>query len=441
MVTVGIVSLGCSKNLVDSERMLYKLHGKFELEADAALADVVIINTCGFIQSAKEEAIETILEFIALKKEGKIKRIVITGCLAERYREELLIEFPEADAVVGLGSEAEIADIIAALGDTPKISIGEKCNLPITGGRISGTLSFMSYLKIAEGCDNRCSYCAIPSIRGGLRSVPMEELIKEASKLADSGVKELNIIAQDITRYGEDLYGVCKLPELLQKLAEIVGIQWIRLLYCYPERISSELIAVIKNTPKIVKYLDIPIQHSDGEILSRMNRQGNEQSLRDLVKKLREEIPGITLRTTIIAGFPGETEKQFDELCHFITDMKFDRLGCFPYSAEEGTPAADFPEQIDEETKSKRAEIVMDIQENVMAVKNEQYIGKTFVVLTEGFDRYAECFFGRSYMDAPDIDGKIFFTAGDNKPFPGDFVTVKITETMDLDLIGEREDL
>ncbi|MDR0943322.1 MAG: 30S ribosomal protein S12 methylthiotransferase RimO [Ruminococcus sp.] len=440
MVSVGIVSLGCSKNLVDSERMLYKLHGKFKLEADAALADIVVINTCGFIQSAKEEAIETILEFIALKKEGKIKRIVITGCLAQRYKEELLTEFPEADAVVGLGSEAEIADIISKLDDTPKISIGEKCNLPLFGGRISGTLSFMSYLKIAEGCDNRCSYCAIPLIRGGLRSVPMEELIKEASELADSGVKELNIIAQDITRYGEDLYGECRLPELLEKIAEIKGIQWIRLLYCYPERISDKLTRIIKNTPKIVKYLDIPIQHSDGEILSRMNRQGDEDSLRHLVKKLRDEIPGIILRTTIITGFPGETESQFEKLCEFITDMKFDRLGCFAYSPEEGTPAAGFPDQIDEETKTKRAEIIMDIQNNIMAVKNEQYIGKTIIVLTEGYDRYAECFFGRSYMDAPDIDGKIYFTASDNKPFPGDFVTVKITETLDLDLIGERED-
>jgi ribosomal protein S12 methylthiotransferase len=440
MVSVGIVSLGCSKNLVDSERMLYKLHGKFSLQADAALADVVIINTCGFIQSAKEEAIETILEFITLKKEGKIKRIVITGCLAERYKEELLTEFPEADAVVELGSEAEIADIIGELDDTPRLAIGEKCNLPLSGGRISGTLPFMSYLKIAEGCDNRCSYCAIPSIRGGLRSVPMEELIKEASELADSGVKELNIIAQDITRYGEDLYGECKLPELLRNIADINGIQWIRLLYCYPERISDELIETIKNTPKIVKYLDIPIQHSDGDILSRMNRQGNEESLRRLVKKLREEIPGIVLRTTIIAGFPGETNSQFEKLCEFITDMKFDRLGCFAYSPEEGTPAADFPDQIDEDTKNRRAEIIMDIQHNIMAVKNEAYIDKKVVVLTEGFDRYAECFFGRSYMDAPDIDGKIYFTASDNKPFPGDFVTVKITETLDLDLIGERED-
>jgi ribosomal protein S12 methylthiotransferase len=441
MIKVGIVSLGCSKNLVDSERMLFKLHGKFELEADAALADVAIINTCGFIQSAKEEAIETILEFIALKKEGKVKRIVITGCLAERYKEELLAEFPEADAVVGLGSEDKIAEIIADLDDTPKLFAGDKCNLPLSGGRISGTLSFISYLKIAEGCDNRCSYCAIPTIRGKMRSVPIETLVKEAAELAKSGVKELNIIAQDITRYGEDLYGEARLPELLEKIAEIPGIQWIRLLYCYPERITDKLIETINNTEKIVKYLDIPIQHCDGEILRRMNRAGDEQSLRALTAKLRARIPRIILRTTIITGFPGETDSDFGHLCEFVSDMKFDRLGCFPYSAEEGTPAADLPEQIDDEIKLQRAEIITETQNVLMARANEKYLDTDIVVLTEGFDRYAECFFGRSYMDAPDIDGKIFFTTEeDDKPYPGDFVTVRVTETLDLDLLGFRND-
>jgi ribosomal protein S12 methylthiotransferase len=421
--------------------MLYKLHGKFELEADAALADVAIINTCGFIQSAKEEAIETILEFVSLKKEGKVKRIVITGCLAERYKEELLVEFPEADAVVGLGSEDKIADIIASLDDSPKLFAGDKCNLPLSGGRISGTLSFYSYLKIAEGCDNRCSYCAIPSIRGKMRSVPPETLLKEAAELARSGVKELNIIAQDITRYGEDLYSECKLPELLEKIAETPGIQWIRLLYCYPERITDRLIETINKTDKIVKYLDIPIQHCDGEILRRMNRPGDEQSLRALVAKLRASIPGIILRTTLITGFPGETEENFNRLCEFVGGMKFDRLGCFPYSAEEGTPAAEFPEQIDDEIKNRRAEIIMDTQNVIMAEANNKYLDKDIIVLTEGFDRYAECFFGRSYMDAPDIDGKVFFTTEpDDKPYPGDFVTVRITETLDLDLLGFRND-
>jgi ribosomal protein S12 methylthiotransferase len=441
MIKVGIVSLGCSKNLVDSERMLYKLHGKFELESDAALADVAIINTCGFIQSAKEEAIETILEFVALKKEGKVKRIVITGCLAERYKEELLAEFPEADAVVGLGSEDKIAEIIADLDDTPKLFSGDKCALPLSGGRISGTLSFISYLKIAEGCDNRCSYCAIPSIRGKMRSVPMETLVKEAAELAVSGVKELNIIAQDITRYGEDLYGESRLPELLGKIAEIPGIQWIRLLYCYPERITDKLIETINNTEKIVKYLDIPIQHCDGEILRRMNRAGDEQSLRTLIAKLRARIPGIVLRTTIITGFPGETYSNFQHLCEFVSDMKFDRLGCFPYSAEDGTPAAGFPDQIEDEIKLQRAEIIMDTQNVIMARANDKYLDTDIIVITEGFDRYAECFFGRSYMDAPDIDGKIFFTTEeDDKPHPGDFVTVRITETLDLDLLGFRND-
>ncbi|MDR0974347.1 MAG: 30S ribosomal protein S12 methylthiotransferase RimO [Ruminococcus sp.] len=441
MVKVGIVSLGCSKNLVDSERMLYKLHGGFALEADAALSDVAIINTCGFIQSAKEEAIETILEFTALKKEGKVKRIVVTGCLAERYNKELLTEFPEVDAVVGLGSEDKIAEIIASLDDSPKLMMGDKCNLPLSGGRISGTLSFISYLKIAEGCDNCCTYCAIPQIRGKMRSVPMETLVSEAAELAKSGVKELNIIAQDITRYGEDLYGECKLPELLEKIAEISGIQWIRLLYCYPERITDKLIDTINKTDKIVKYLDIPIQHCDGEILQRMNRPGDEQSLRALIAGLRAKIPGIILRTTLITGFPGETDEKFSCLCEFVSDMKFDRLGCFPYSAEEGTPAASFPDQIDDEIKLKRAEIITDTQSVIMGQNNNKYLDSELVVLTEGFDRYAECFFGRSYMDAPDIDGKIFFTTEEhNKPYPGDYVTVRITETLDLDLLGFRND-
>jgi ribosomal protein S12 methylthiotransferase len=440
MISVGIVSLGCSKNLVDSERMLFCLGKRFQLIADAALADVAIINTCGFIQSAKEEAIETILEFASLKKEGRIKRIVITGCLAERYKDELAEQFPEADAIVGLGSEDKIADIIAELTDKQATHFGDNCNLPLSGGRISSTLSFTSYLKIAEGCDNHCSYCAIPLIRGNLRSVPMQTLVKEATELASSGVKELNIIAQDITRYGEDLYGECKLPELLGNIAEIKGIRWIRLLYCYPDKITDELIDTIANTPKIVKYLDIPIQHCDDGILRRMNRRGTESELRTLINKLRERIPGIIIRTTLITGFPGETDEQFEKLCNFVKEMRFDRLGCFAYSAEEGTPAAEYPEQIPEDVRIRRAELITDMQSVIMEQQNERYKNTDITVLTEGFDRYAECYFGRSAMDAPDIDGKIFFSIPPELEniAPGDFVKIHITEVMDCDLIGVR---
>jgi ribosomal protein S12 methylthiotransferase len=463
MIKVGIVSLGCSKNLIDSERILSRLRGNYELIADAALADVAIINTCGFIKSAKEEAIETILEFAQLKKEGRIKKIIITGCLAERYKEELAAEFPEADAVVGLGSEERISEIVY---DTLRGARGTYCgaaeSLPITGNRIIATLPFMSYLKIAEGCDNRCTYCAIPSIRGKFRSVPEEELIAEATELAASGVRELNIIAQDITRYGEDLYGERTLPRLLKKLCAIPELRWIRLLYCYPDKITDELIDVIASEEKIVKYLDIPIQHSESEILRKMNRPGGRESLTALIGKLREKIPGIVLRTTVIVGFPGETEAEFSALCEFIKETRFERLGCFPYSEEEGTPAADFDGQVPEDVRLHRSEIIEELQNIIMTEQNEKQIGKTFEVLIEGYDRYGEVFFGRSYMDAPDIDGKIFVrkavsnaeNAAQNaenapsrnaenalqskNPRAGDFINVLIDDTIDIDLMGEK---
>jgi ribosomal protein S12 methylthiotransferase len=439
MLKVGIVSLGCSKNLVDSERILARLRGNYELVSDAALADVAIINTCGFIKSAKEEAIETILEFAKLKEEGRIKKLIITGCLAERYKEELAAEFPEADAVVGLGSEERISEIVY---DTLKGAKGTFCgdieNLPLSGERVIGTLPFMSYLKIAEGCDNRCTYCAIPSIRGRFRSVPEEELIKEAATLAENGVTELSVIAQDITRYGEDLYGERTLPRLLKKLCEIEGLRWIRLLYAYPDKITDELIDVIASEPKIVKYLDIPIQHCNGDILRRMNRPGDEASLTALILKLREKIPGIVLRTTVIVGFPGETEEQFTALCEFIKKSRFERLGCFAFSEEEGTPAADFPDQIPEEERLRRADIVSELQSIIMAEQNEPLVGKTFEVLIEGYDRYGEVFFGRSYMDANDIDGKIFVRKAENNPKIGEYINVKIDDLLDIDLIGER---
>ena len=441
-IRVGMVSLGCSKNQVDAERMLYKIKQRgWQLVSDAALADITIINTCGFIESAKQEAIETILEFAQLKKEGRIKKIIITGCLAERYRDEILTEIPEADAVVGLGSNDKICDIIDhVLANEQLTSFGSKLDLSLTGGRVQTTLSFYSYLKISEGCSNCCSYCAIPAIRGKFRSVPMEELCAEAEQLAADGVRELIVIAQDTTRYGEDIYGKNMLPELLRRLCRISALKWIRVLYCYPERITDELIDVMESEEKIVKYIDMPIQHCDGEILKRMNRPGDEQSIRNVINKLRERIPDIILRTTLITGFPGETEEQFEGLCEFVNDIEFDRLGCFAYSPEEGTRAAEMDGQLDEETKEHRADIIMEQQMLIMEKKNNLLLDKTVEVVVEGFDRYGECYFGRSAADAPDIDGKIFFTSPEKKLYSGMFVKVHINEIIDYDLIGDVVD-
>ncbi len=441
-IKVGMVSLGCSKNQVDAERMLYNLyeHG-FELTADAALADVVVVNTCGFIAAAKEEAIENILEFATLKKEGKIKLLVVTGCLAERYRDELLEEMPEIDLAVGLGENGRLPELIMqALDFAPVTAWGEKEDLPEIGGRVRTTEAFTSYLKIAEGCDNHCTFCAIPSIRGRFRSRPMEELVDEATELADSGVTELTVIAQDTTRYGEDFGGKSQLPELLTALCEIEGLKWIRVLYAYPERIDDRLLEVMAAQEKIVKYLDIPIQHCCGEVLKRMNRQGDRESLTALMHHIREKVPGIILRTTLMVGFPGETKEQFAELCDFVKEIEFDRLGCFAYSQEEGTPAALLPDQLPEEEKAARADEIMELQADIMIRKNEAQVGKTVTVVTEGFDRYAECYFGRSAADAPEIDGKIFFTVTGNKPQVGDYLEVQIEDVMDYDLIGSCEE-
>ena len=439
---VGMVSLGCAKNQVDAERMLYKIEeAGYQLVADAALSDIVIVNTCGFIESAKQEAIDTILEFATLKGEGRIKKIVITGCLAERYREEVAKLIPEADAVVGLGCNGDIVSVLERIeqGETVQ-AFGEKDALPLTAERVQTTLSFFSYLKIAEGCDNRCSYCAIPSIRGRFRSVPMEELISEAEGLVKNGVRELIVIAQDTTRYGTDIYGKPMLPELLKKLCEIKELKWIRVLYCYPERVTDELLDVMASEDKIVKYMDLPIQHCDGDILRRMNRSGDEASLRELIAKIRDKVPGIILRTTIMTGFPGETEEQFERLAEFVNDMEFDRLGCFAFSAEEGTPAADMDGQLEEDVKEHRAEVIMDQQMLITVRKNGELVGKTIEVVTEGYDRYGECYFGRSAGDAPEIDGKIFFTSPGKRQVPGKFLNVKITDMMDYDLIGEVAD-
>ena len=437
---VGMVSLGCAKNQVDAERMLYMLKEEgFEIVADAALADVVIVNTCGFIESAKQEAIDTILEFCTLKQEGRIKAVICTGCLAERYREEVMKEIPELDAVVGIGKNSEIVRIIRDIyaGKQEITEFGEKEALDIEGERVLSTQPFTAYLKIAEGCDNCCTFCAIPLIRGRFRSRPIENIVAEAKHLAANGITELVVIAQDTTRYGEDIYGESRLPELLRELCRIDGIKWIRTLYAYPERITDKLLDTIASEEKLVKYLDIPLQHCNEDILKRMNRGGSRESLAALIKKIRERIPGVILRTTMLTGFPGETEEQFTELCQFVKEMKFERLGCFAYSAEEGTPAAEFEDQVPIKIKEKRSEIVMEEQMFISDRFNESQLGKTLEVVTEGFDRYAECWFGRSAMDAPEIDGKVFFTS-DRKLAIGEFVNVTIDDVMDYDLLGTR---
>lgn len=433
-----MVSLGCSKNQVDAERMLYKIkEAGYKLVDDAALADIVIINTCGFIESAKQEAIDTILEFSELKKEGRLKKIIVSGCLSERYKEEVSELLPEADAVIGIGCNEDICDVLdKVLAGQVVVKFDDKERLSLDGGRLISTLPFFAYLKIAEGCDNRCSYCAIPQIRGRFRSKPMEKLAEETRWLAENGVKEINVIAQDSTRYGEDIYGKPSLAELLTELCKIDGIKWIRVLYCYPERVTDALLDVIAREEKIVKYMDLPLQHVNGEILKRMNRKGNEETIRAVLEKIRAKIPNMTIRTTFITGFPGETAEQFTQLAEFVRDIRFDRLGCFAYSAEEGTPAATMEGQIEDDVKQRRADHIMEMQMLVCERHNKNLIGKILEAVVEGFDRYGECYFGRTASDAPDIDGKIFFTS-EKKLAMGEFVNVRVKEILDYDLIGE----
>ena len=435
----GIVSLGCAKNQVDAEMLLFSLKQKgFELVDDPAKADAVIVNTCGFIESAKQESIDEIIELGKLKREGKIKAIIVTGCLAERYQNEITKQLYEVDAAVGIGANSKIADIVLdALGGNKTELFPSKLELPLEGGRIQSTPPYTAYLKIAEGCDNRCTYCAIPLIRGGFRSREPENVIEEAKQLAEKGVRELNVIAQDTTRYGEDLFGKPYLAKLLKELCKIKKLRWIRVLYCYPERVTDELIDVMANEEKIVKYIDLPLQHCNAEILKSMNRRGSRESLTALLNKIRDRIPNVVLRTTFISGFPGETEEQFEELCEFAKEIEFDRLGCFPYSQEEDTPAAAFPNQLDEETKQNRADIIMEQQQLIMTRRCEKLVGTTAEVLVEGFDRIAECWYGRTYADAPEVDGCVFFTTGGKKPSIGSFVNVKITDTMGIDPVGE----
>ena len=441
MYKVSMVSLGCPKNQVDAEMMLATLkNAGFEIGVPEAEADAIIINTCGFIEDAKKEAIENILEAAQYKKTGKCKALIVTGCLAERYRDDVTEEIPEVDVCAGIGADGDIAKIVTdAVNGNHKNFFAQKTDLSLNGDRILGGYPFSTYLKIADGCDNCCTYCAIPKIRGRMRSRTIEDCVKEAEKLARGGVRELTVVAQDTTAYGEDIYGKPKLAELLAELCKIDGLHWIRTLYTYPDRITDELLDTVAREEKLVKYFDIPLQHVDGEILKRMNRRGDYNSLSALIDKIRQRVPGVTIRTTLITGFPGETEEQFCTLARFVKEKRFDRLGCFTYSAEEDTAAALFPDQIDEQIKQDRMDNIMESQLTISAEKNSEKIGTVTEVLIEGWDDYIKCYFGRTPADAPEVDGKIFFMS--THPLVlGNFVKVRINDTLDYDLLGELEE-
>ena len=436
---IGFVSLGCPKNQLDTEVMLHHLlDAGYEITPDETEADIIVINTCAFIEAAKKEAIDNILDIAWFKENKSLKGIIVTGCMTERYREAVLEEFPEVDAVLGVGSIHKIVEAVKYVEEKGRgySSFLDKNEVELGGDRVLTTPAHWTYLKIAEGCDNRCTYCAIPDIRGKFRSRPMEDVIKEAIGLEELGAKEIIVIAQDTTRYGLDLYGEYSLSKLLEELLKATKTARYRLLYCYPDKITDELCDVIANNDRIIKYIDIPVQHVNNDILRRMNRHGGEEAVRSAIKKLRERIPGITLRSTVIVGFPGESEEAFEELCQFIKDTEFDRLGAFPYSPEEGTPAATFEGQIDEQVKIDRADIIMQTQYSIMEKKNEAMIGKTVRVLVEDFDPVSEMHFGRGDADAPEIDGKVYFSAR-RRIAPGSIVSVKIEDVLDYDLCGK----
>ena len=438
MTKVGFISLGCSKNLVDTEVMLKNLHDAgFEITPNEEEAEIVVVNTCGFIESAKRESIDNILDIAWLKENGKFKHIIATGCLVERYRDEVMNELPELDAILGVGSLMDIADACRAVMKGEKYSsFRDKNTSPLGGDRILTTADHTAYLKIAEGCDNLCTYCAIPLIRGKLRSRPIEDIVKEAKDLEALGVKELNLIAQDTSRYGLDLYGEYSLAKLVRELSEKTEIPWIRLLYCYPDKITDELIDELKNNPRLVKYMDIPIQHISDPVLKRMNRHGGSELIKATVKKLRERVPGIVLRTTAMVGFPGEDERDFEALCEFVKEARFDRFGAFTYSPEEGTVAYGFDGEVDEQTKQDRYDILMQTQLTVAEELSAEKVGKTLTVLCDGYDTVAEIHYGRSYADAPDVDGRVYFRSK-KRIQAGQFVEVKISEAIDYDLVGD----
>lgn len=435
---IGFLSLGCPKNQVDGERMLALLEADgFEICDDIDGADAVIVNTCAFIEDAKKEAIESILDMVSMKEDGMIGKVVVTGCLAQRYREEIRKEIPEVDAVCGLGANGDIVRILNDLfaSDEPLEIFPRKTDLPESGDRLLTTPPHYAYLKIAEGCSNGCTYCAIPRIRGPFRSRPQEDILAEAETLASRGVKELIVVAQDTGRYGEDLYGTYSLAPLLKRLADIDGVEWIRLLYCYPERIDDELLSAIADTPKILHYIDIPFQHADPEILRQMGRPGSGEEYLELIRKIRAKIPDITIRTSLIAGFPGETEAQFTALSEFVKAARFDRMGCFPYSREEGTHAYGLPDQLDEQTKLDRAEIVNEQQGVITEMVGADKIGSTVPTIVEGYDGYSDSYTGRGVCDAPEIDREVRFTAKQELN-DGDIVDVYIFDESDGDLIG-----
>lgn len=436
---IGMISLGCPKNQVDAEHMLALMDAEgWEIVDYVDGCDAVIVNTCGFIDDAKKEAIENILDMVELKKEGVISKIIVTGCLAQRYKDEIVKEIPEVDAVIGIGANGDIIktveEVMSGVDTIEKYP--PQCELPLEGQRILTTPQYWAYLKIGEGCSNRCTYCTIPSIRGNMRSRSMENVIDEAKQLAESGVKELILIAQDTTSYGLDLYGELKLPELLNELCKIDSIEWIRLLYCYPDRITDELIETMKNQEKVVNYIDLPLQHADDKILKAMNRRGDQALIRNVISKLREEFPDVVIRTTFIVGFPGEGEEEFETLAEFVNEIEFDRLGVFTFSPQEGTLAFDMEDQVDEDIKTRRGEVIMQDQYSIMEEKNNEKIGKTYRVVVEDYDGYSDSYTGRTYMDAPEIDGLVKFTSHKDLDI-GDFVDVEIFDVEDYDLIGE----
>ncbi len=436
---IGLISLGCPKNQVDAERMLALIDEAGHTIVDYVDGcDVVIINTCGFIDDAKKEAIENILDTVELKNEGIVRKIIVTGCLAQRHKEEIAKEIPEVDAVIGIGANGKILDVIDEVMSTAELveSFPPQSELPLDGQRILTTPEHWAYLKIADGCSNRCTYCSIPTIRGDMRRRKMEIIIDEAKQLAEVGVKELIVIAQDTTSYGLDLYGELKLPELLNELCGIDGIEWIRLLYCYPDRITDELIATIKNQEKIVNYIDLPLQHANDRILKAMNRRGTSDDIRNTIEKLRTEIPDVVIRTTFIVGFPGEDDEAFEDLATFVNEIEFDRLGCFSFSAQEGTPAYDMDDQLEDDVKMNRGDIIMQDQLAIMEEKNNAKIGNTYKTIVEEYDSYTDSYIGRTYMDAPEIDSVVKFTSAKNLEI-GDFADVRIFDFDEYDLLGE----